>query len=453
MKLFASTPQVLARPMQYLTSATAVVIAVGLVGSALAAANAAEVSRDLLLSRAVTAAAAFSGEEIQELDGSKNDISSPTYKSLRRRLIAIRQGNEGTRFAYLLGKNDRNEVIFLADSENESSPSYSPPGIEYPEATGLLRSSFFNNEPIIEGPLKDSYGNWVTAAAPVTDEQGKIIAVLGIDIPANDYYKQIATYALTPLLLTAIPVAVLIYNRRLARKEHEIAELKTQFVSIASHELRSPLTGTLWGIQSLLKAKHRADQEKTMTAIYNNVASSLATVNEILDFSIFQRGSEDNLQREIVDLKDVINDVIKLHHLSAEEKNITITTTGKWPNEALTIGDHGALKRAFSNILSNALKYSHQGSKVEVALHTEGNKHIIGIRDHGIGIPKSEQSKVLGGYYRAANATKVKAYGTGMGLWITRLLVEQHQGRLWMKSQENKGTTFFISLSAKKISD
>lgn len=453
MKLLASTPQVLARPMQYLTSATAVVIAVGLVGSALAATNAAVVNKDLLLSRAVTAAAAFSGEEIEQLRGDSNDLSNPTYKSLRRRLISIRQGNDGTRFAYLLGRNDQNQVIFLADSESEASTSYSPPGMAYPEASGLLRSAFINQEPIIEGPLEDSYGNWVTAAAPVTDEQGRIVAVLGIDTPANDYYKQIATYAITPLLLAAIPVAVLIYNRRLAHKEHEITKLKTQFVSIASHELRSPLTGTLWGIQSLLKAKHRAEQEETLTALYNNVSSSLATVNEILDFSIFERGDEENLQREIVDLRIAINDIIKLYHLSANEKDITITRAGKWPKQALVIGDHGALKRAVGNLLSNALKYSPKGSKIEIALHTKGDRHIIGVRDHGIGIPRSEQSKVLGGYYRAANASKIKAYGTGMGLWLARMIVEQHQGKLWLRSKENEGSTFFISLPAKKLTE
>lgn len=452
MKFFSSTPQVLARPLQYLTSATATVIAVGIIGSALAAANAAQTSKDLMLSSATTAAAAFSENEVKALHGDARDLENPTYKSLKQRLVSIQQGNSGTRFAYLLGKDATNQVIFLVDSERESSKDYSPPGAPYPEASMLLRSTFYNNDPVFEGPSQDSYGNWVTAAAPITDENGKIVGVLGIDTPAADYYKQIATYAVIPLLLAAIPVSVLIYNRRIARKEHELTELKTQFVSIASHELRSPLTGTLWGIQSLLKGKHRADQEKTMTAIYNNVASSLATVNEILDFSIFDRNNEHRLQREIVNLRHVLGDVLKLHELSAQENNLEFVHVGKWPKEVYTIGDQGALKRAVGNIISNAIKYSPQGGKLEIALHTAGNKHVIGVRDHGIGIPKSEQAKVLRGYYRAANATKVQAYGTGMGLWVTKMIIEQHHGRLWMNSTENLGTTFFIALPAKKQS-
>jgi len=449
MKFLERTPRVLARPLEYMTSATAVVIAVGLIGSVLAATNASQVSKDLLLSKASTAAAAFSGQEVQSLQGNENDLNDPVYKSLRRRLISVREGDTNTRFAYLIGKNDKREVFFMVDSENERSTSYSPPGTIYPEASSQLRSVFYTNEPIIEGPLKDSYGNWVTAAAPVTNDKGEIVAVLGIDTPSSEYYRQIATYAVIPLLLASIPVAVLAYNRRLAKKEFEINELKTQFVSIASHELRSPLTGTLWGVQSLLKAKHTENQEATLTAIYSNIASSLATVNEILDFSIFQRGKKDYLQREIVDLKIAVKDVIKLHQLSASENHISITREGKWPKTALTIGDQGALKRAFGNILSNALKYSYKNGKVEISLRTEGGNHIIQVRDFGIGIPKSEQGKVLDGYYRATNTAAVKTYGTGMGLWISRMLIEQHGGKLWLESNENEGTVFYISLPAK----
>lgn len=452
MTLKAATPQVLARPMQYLTSATAVVVAVGLIGSVLAAANASQVNKDLILSRAITAAAAFSESEIGALKGDSRDLENETYLSLKRRLISIRKGNSGTHTAYLLGKNS-NQVVFLADSEPEASKDYAPPGAPYQDASVLLRSAFYNNEAILEFPDGYNLNGSVSAAAPVLDENGKIIAVLGIDVPVRDYYAQIATYATVPILLTAIPVAVLVYNRRLARKEHEIAELKSQFVSIASHELRSPLTGTLWGIQSLLRDKPRKNQEKTLRAVYNNTASSLATVNEILDFSIFDRGKADKLQREIVDLRDVISDVQKLHELTAEESKLGIMHVGKWPKQALTIGDQGSLKRAFSNLVSNAIKYSPDGSKIEIALHSQGGSHIVGIRDHGIGIPKTEQKKVLRGYYRSPNAAKIKAYGTGMGLWVTKMIVEQHHGRLWMESRENVGTTFFVSLPAKSTSD
>lgn len=453
MKIGVSTPQVLARPLQYLTSATAVVIAVGLVGSALAANNASQVSKDLILSRSVTAAAAFSGTEIDALNDDNFSPDNETYKSLKRRLVSIRKGNDGTRSAYLLGKDSNHQVIILADSEDINTANYSPPGTPYPDASLQLRSTFLNNKASIGEPTGYKARDIVTASAPVLNEEGKIVAVLGVDTPARNYYQQIINNALIPLLLASIPVAVLVYNRRLARKEHEITELKSQFVSIASHELRSPLTGTLWGVQSLLKGKLEKDQEKTLKAVYNNTSSSLATVNEILDFSIFDRGKAGKLQRDIVDLRDVLSDVQKLHELTAEESKLGILHAGKWPKQALTIGDHGSLKRAVSNIMSNAIKYSPEGSKIEIALRTQNGNHIIAVRDHGIGIPKAEQKKVLRGYYRAQNASKVQAYGTGMGLWVTRMIIEQHRGKLWLESRENQGTTFFLSLPAKSLNE
>lgn len=449
MKIGVGTPSVLVRPMQYLTSATAVVIAVGLVGSVMAAANASQVNKDLIKTRAVSAAKAISGEEIEALHGDARDLETERYQNLKQRLMSVRQGNDGTRFVYLMRLDD-NRVEFLVDSEPEASKDYSPPGSPYSEASGLLRSVFYNQEPIIEGPSKDSYGDWVSGLAPVTNKSGDIVAVLGIDIATRDYYQQIANYALIPLLLASIPVAVLVYNRRLARKEHEISQLKTQFVSIASHELRSPLSGTLWGVQSLLKSKPRKEQEKILTSVYNNTASSLATVNEILDFSIFDRGKDTNFQREIVNLHDVLQDITKLHELSAQEAGLALTHAGRWPQKALVVGDQGSLKRAVGNLISNAIKYSPSGGAVEIALHSTEDSHLIAVRDHGIGIPPSEQKKVLRGYYRAPNAAKVKSYGTGMGLWVTKKIVEQHHGKLWFSSKENKGTTFFIRLPIKE---
>jgi signal transduction histidine kinase len=354
-----------------------------------------------------------------------------------------------------LGRNPNELAFFYVDSENEHSPDYSPPGQVYGEASTQLLSAFTEESPFVEGPIRDSYGNWVSALAPVVDESsGKVVAILGVDMPAKSYYMRIATYSMIPILLSALPLLVLVRNRRLEAKEREITDLKTQFVSVASHELRSPLSGTLWGVQSLIKPgkgkKLTKEQEQILTDVYNNTASSLATVNEILDFSIFDRGKADKLQREEVNLVDVLKDVQKPLSLTILEAGVEISFVDKWPKNVVTIGDPGALKRAFSNILSNAIKYSPRGRRIEIALHTDGKEHVIGIRDHGIGIPKSEQKNVLEGYYRAANATKVKAHGTGMGLWVTKLIIEQHHGKLWLTSKENSGTTVFVALPAKR---
>lgn len=438
----------------YATSTIAVVIAVGLAGAALAGMNASLTSRDMLLSRAQTAADAFSAQEITSLDGNLQDTKTPAYKSIKQRLARIKSNDQGTRFAYLVNFQN-NRIHFLADSEPEDSAHYSPPGQYYPDATAELIAAFGEDRAFIEGPVRDSYGMWFSALAPVVDQStGKTVALLGLDTPAGDYYSFIALRVLMPLLLAAIPVLVLVRNRKLEAKEREITELKSQFVAIASHELRSPLSGTLWGVQTLLKpgSKHplNDDQRKILYSVYNNTAASIATVNEILDFSIFERGTLQIRQKESVNMIEVMKDVEKLFALSAQENSINIKYVGKWPKRISVTGDPNALKRAFSNIVSNAIKYSPSGGAIEIGYHTEKNSHTIGVRDYGIGIPRHAQTKVLKGYYRAPNATKVKAHGTGMGLWVTKMILEQHHGKLRLTSEPGKGTTIFATLPAHK---
>lgn len=440
----------LAKPKRYMTSSALVVLAVGLAGSALSAISAAQRSQDLMLSRATAAAGALPASDIKKLSGHKDDLGNPTYEDLKRRLIRIRQDNASMRTVYLLGQRD-GQVFYYVDSESETSAGYAQPGLFYTETTTRLQAAFTEDTAYLEGPSRDGFGTRISAIAPVVNETtGQTVAMLGIDVDAYDYYLQIFTYTVIPLLLAAIPLMVLVRNRRLEAKEQEVLQLKTQFVSVASHELRSPLTGALWGVQSLIKPGTNANlhkaQRDTLAAVYTNTATSLASVNEILDFSIFDRNKADKLHRVEVDLKAVLSDVVKLLGLSAQEADVTIRYKSDWPDNIMTIGDPGALKRAFSNILSNAIKYSRKGTAIELSYRLDGGHHTIAVKDHGIGIPAGEQAKVLEGYYRATNASRQLAHGTGMGLWVTKLIIEQHDGKLKLTSQVNKGTTVFASL-------
>ena len=231
-------------------------------------------------------------------------------------------------------------------------------------------------------------------------------------------------------------------------------QLKNQFVSIASHELRSPLTGMLWGITSLQQSEKRLtkDQQNLLHDMFKSTESSIATVNEILDQSIFERGHASNLQKDIVDMNAVISQVAGTLKLGAQEKDIKIVKTGDWPTHAYVTGDVGALKRSLMNIIANAIKYSPSKTNVELTFRSsDANEHIFSVNDHGIGIPADEQEKVLQGYYRATNATEVQAHGTGLGLWVTAMIIREHGGRIWLNSIQNKGTAVFIALPVTKF--
>lgn len=441
-------PRLLAKPKRLTSLVMMLIIVTGVMGSLFAGITANVHNHDLLMARVRTAASALQPDDVKALKGNESDLRNPAYRRLKERLAQIRLDNQGVSFVYLMGKHGQN-IFFYVDSEAEGSDSYSPPGQVYYEASPKLAAAFSNSDPFIEGPSRDRWGVWVSALAPILDPNtGNTIAVMGVDQSALSYYFQIFIYSLIPLCLAAIPLAGLLRDRKLENKEREIVALKNQFTSIASHELRSPLAGMLWAIQSLIKDNQNltAIQKEMLDDMYHSTEASLVTVNEILDLSVFERGQAGKMQHETLDLISVVNEVRATLKLGAQEKKIKIGKVGNWPDHTYVIGDVGALKRALMNIISNAIKYSRPNTTIELGYRQADGKHIVSIRDSGIGIPKAEQAKVLEGYYRARNAVKVQAHGTGLGLWLTKMIIEQHGGALWLESQENQGTTIFVSL-------
>lgn len=437
------------KPKRYTTVVMMLIIWTGVLGAIFAGISTDIRSKDYLKGRAVTIADTLPVSEIESLEGSSADLNTTAYRDLKDRLQRVRRDQPDLTFAYIMGRDGAKHVFFHVDSESPDSKSYSPPGQVYGEASEKLINGFDGSETFIEGPTRDRWGMWISALAPVVDSRtNQTIAMVGIDVDAYSYYREVALYASIPLLLAAIPLAGVVRDRKLARKEHEIVDLKSQFVSIASHELRSPLTGMMWAIQSLLKSKtaFSPHDRELLNDMFTSTEASIVTVNEILDLSIFERGQAANLQHEQVDLVSVIKQVISTLKLGAKERQIAIVFRGHWPDKAFTNGDVAALKRAFMNLLSNAIKYSPQGGSVELLYRHRGSEHIIAVQDHGIGIPSAEQTKVLQGYYRAANATQMQAHGTGLGLWVTRLVIEQHGGRLWLRSHLNHGTIMYTAL-------
>lgn len=411
-------------------------------------------ARDYLKGRAQTIANALSSEQIRALRGGSQDLTSLSYVQVKERLQEIKTSNPDLRFVYLMGQQNNN-VFYYVNSENTDSRNYTSPGQAYDNPTNELLGTFSSEKAFTEGPVNKKWGVAISGLAPIVDTKTRqTIAVVGVDTSALHHYGQVLLYALVPLLLVAIPFAGLLRDIKIQSKEQEILRLKEQFVSIASHELRSPLTGMLWAIQSLSRgsaSKLNLAQLSLLGDMFRSTESSLNTVNEILDMSIFERGKAGNLKRLPVDFVAAIKQAVGTLKLGATEKNLHIEPVGVWPRQVYTSGDAAAIKRALMNILSNAIKYSPPSSTIELSYQANVTEHIVSIKDHGIGIPEGEQTKVLDGYYRATNATVMEAHGTGLGLWVTRKIIEQHGGRLWLESKLDHGTTIFVALPIVKF--
>lgn len=437
------------KPKRYTTVVAILIVAAGVASTLFAAITSDIQQREYLVGRAQTISDTLPIDDIVRLKGNQDDLRSSDYNAIKQRLQQVSNSNTDIARIHLFVIRD-NKVQVAADSKIPDASGYVSPGSNFTEATETLRETFKTNAPRHDNFTRDYAGQWVAAYTPVYDVQtNKTIAVVGIYKDARSFYLEIAAYALVPLLLAAIPLAGILRDIKLEAKEHEILQLKSQFVSIASHELRSPLAGMLWGIQILQQneSKLSLKQRGLLHDMYLSAESSLSTVNEILDLSIFERNEKHTLQRESVDLRTVINQVIATLKLGAQEKNIEILQNGHWPEHLAVTGDVGALKRGFMNIVANAIKYTRDHDTVSITYRrTSDHEHIISVEDHGIGIPADEQTKVLEGYYRATNASEVQAHGTGLGLWLTRKIVQEHGGRLWLNSKVGKGTTVYVAL-------
>ena len=143
--------------------------------------------------------------QIKTLTGQPSDESSPAFKALLARLIAIRKAHPEVHFNYLMGWNGR-AVVFLLDSTDPFSTDYSPPGQVYEEATPELVRSFTTGEPFVEGPVTDRWGTWVSGLAPIKDSGGRVVAVMGMDVEAARWnitlgISRVVAYLIIGLLL------------------------------------------------------------------------------------------------------------------------------------------------------------------------------------------------------------------------------------------------------------
>lgn len=232
--------------------------------------------------------------------------------------------------------------------------------------------------------------------------------------------------------------------------EHtKIDRLKSEFVSVASHQLRTPLAGIKWMAELLLKGKVGAlapEQQELVDHLAETNERMITLVNDLLNVSRIERGEGDKLAIQSEDFIAFMHSIIDEVRPSADKRQVSMMVSGKVPAKLMLNFDKEKLRQAVMNIISNAVKYSRSGGVVEIKIATQKDLVTLSCRDEGIGIPEEEQERLFQKFFRASNAVKHEAEGTGLGLYIARAIVEAHGGKLWFTSVPQKGTTFFISL-------
>ena len=237
--------------------------------------------KELLLSVA-SISYAFNPNDIISLTGTELDLNNPYHISIKNRLEKIREINKDVRFVYLLGYRE-NQIYFMIDSEPATSLDYSPPGQIYEEATLVEKQVLLKELPSAIEFNKDRWGNWFTALVPIMDGE-KVIAVIGMDMNSGKYLKNIYIPTAIPFITTIFVLLLIVVGLVLRKNEEKYLELKENLVSLATHELRSPLTGISWLLDIMLGEKDniKSEERTNLEDVNGRIKSLLKSVNELL---------------------------------------------------------------------------------------------------------------------------------------------------------------------------
>lgn len=250
---------------------------------------------------------------------------------------------------------------------------------------------------------------------------------------------------------------IFIIGNFIIRQVEEMAKLnklKTEFVSVASHQLRTPLSAIRWETELMLSKLNKGldkRQCKSIATIGLLATRMTRLVNDLLDVTRIDQGRL-MLRREMVDVSRVLADLMDELVPLAKEKKIKVIfkdnckkSTSKC-KQFRAFSDKERLRLVIENLFSNAVKYTQAGGKIEIKLVRNHGFVVFSIHDNGVGIPKKQHEQVFTKFFRSDNIVKYQTEGTGLGLYIAKNIVEQSDGRIWFQSREHVGSVFSFSL-------
>lgn len=271
-------------------------------------------------------------------------------------------------------------------------------------------------------------------------------------IAANDPDRAMTDDKLPLAEVLAERAALAIENAKLyteqveaRRKVEDLSRLKDEFLSIASHELRTPVTsikGYTQLAKMLIKEGDLGTSEEYLDIALDQIDRMSRLILELLDVSRIETGRLE-IRREPIPWSQFVRDVVHRHHTAVSDRRFHVSV----PNLGRVVtGDRDRLEQVLGNLLENAVKYSPEGSDITVAVDDKGDALVTAVCDRGIGIPADELSQVFERFHRGRQVSSTNYGGLGLGLYITKQIIERHGGTIWVESKEGQGTTFYFSL-------
>jgi PAS domain S-box-containing protein len=279
--------------------------------------------------------------------------------------------------------------------------------------------------------------------------------IVGEAISEHMYYKRKdgsripVAVTVSPILLRGKPIGAIEIFRD-TTLELESDRMKTDFISVASHQLRTPLAA-INTYSHMLSAGYVGELNDDQSSFMKIILSAVARMNEListlLNITRIEAGSI-TVEAVPTQVRTIVEELFVEFKPQADEKKIELSLNCKKKIPIIQC-DTLLVKEIYSNLLSNAIKYTPEGGSVDVELTLRGSDVVFCATDTGYGIPVSAQPLIFTKFFRADNILKTEASGTGLGLYLIKVLAENLNGEVWFKSKENKGSSFYFALPLK----
>jgi len=235
-------------------------------------------------------------------------------------------------------------------------------------------------------------------------------------------------------------------------REKIVERLKTEFVSLSAHQLRTPLSAIKWTLRMLLDGdlgEITKEQREYIEKTYGSNERMISLINSLLNVTRIEEGRF--IYRPVLaKIDEIAESVVEAFEEEIEGKQIKFQF--EKPKEQLprVFVDVEKIKMAIQNLVDNAIRYTLERGQVTVALKGVNEEIEFSVKDTGVGIPKEQQERVFTKFFRGANVIRLETEGSGLGLFITKNIIEAHGGKIWFESEEGRGSTFYFTLPVRK---